>query len=180
MKLNKVPTDVLSEEILLLKSFKFLINGFNLNSYPLVWINHSWTEICTVSSQFFAKSNLFASSKLFASSELFEIATSSGIFQKPVRTWSFNLTNKLWRNRDLFWNFLFLVYSLLTFQVQPVFLICKQHSNMVNNTVFLPFKNFWPTYKWTNRKHNFKSWNYNLTGQSRSSNAILLDRLLAI
>ena len=153
MKLNKVPTDVLSEEILLLKSFKFLINGFNLNSYPLVWINHSWTEICTVSSQFFAKSNLFASS------ELLEIATSSGMFQKPVRTWLFHLTNKLRRNRDLFWNFLFLVYFLLTFQVQPVFLICKQHSNIVNNTVFLPLRTFWPTYKWTNRKHNFKSLN---------------------
>ena len=95
------------------------------------------------------------------------------VFRKPVWTWSFNLTNKLRRNRDLFWNFLFLVYFLLTFQVQPVFLICKQHSNIVNNTIFLPFKKYRPTHKWTNRKLNFnkkKLYSLYSIGQTRSSN----------
>ena len=94
-----------------------------------------------------------------------KLVTNTFDLQNPVWTWSFNFTNKLRRNRDLFWNFLFLVYFLLTFQVQPVFLICKQHSNIVNNTVFLPFKKYRPTYKWTNRKLIFnKSQNQSKIG----------------
>ena len=51
MKLNQVPTNVLCEEILLLKSFEFFMNGFNLKWYPSALISHCWIRFETVSSQ---------------------------------------------------------------------------------------------------------------------------------
>lgn len=46
-----MPTNVLCEEILLLKSFEFFMNGFNLKWYPSALISHCWIRFETVSSQ---------------------------------------------------------------------------------------------------------------------------------